>query len=81
VIDGRREENVVWQASPPAGAYLVRVDTPSLCGTPAARWKVQVILAGAVIGTSEGESLPTDARFSKGAGSGVLALTFDVPSP
>jgi hypothetical protein len=81
VIDGRRQENVVWQVSPPAGTYVVRVDTPSLCGTAAARWKVQVILAGAVIKTSESESLPTDPRFSKGAGSGVLALAFDVQPP
>ncbi len=81
VIDGRRAENVVWQAAPPAGTYLVRVDTASLCGTPAARWNVQVLLAGTVVGTSEGESLPGDARFSKGPGSGVLALSFDVPSP
>jgi hypothetical protein len=81
VIDGRRAENVVWQAPPPAGTYLVRVDTASLCGTPAARWNVQVLLAGTVIAASQGESLPSDTRFSKGPGSGVLALTFDVPSP
>ncbi|HVZ87415.1 MAG TPA: hypothetical protein VHG72_10630 [Polyangia bacterium] len=81
VIDGRREENVIWQSSPPAGTYLVRVDTASLCGTPAARWNVQVLLAGTVIAVSQGESLTSDTRFSKGPGSGVLALTFDVPSP
>ncbi|HLK93068.1 MAG TPA: hypothetical protein VKZ18_24450 [Polyangia bacterium] len=81
VIDGRREENVIWQAPPPPGTYLVRVDTASLCGTPAARWNVQMLLAGAVIAASQGESLSSDTRFSKGPGSGVLALTFDVPSP
>ena len=81
VIDGRRQENVVWQAPPPAGTYLVRVDTASLCGTPAARWNVQVLLAGTVIAAAQGESLASDTQFSKGPGSGVLALSFDVPSP
>jgi len=78
VIDGRRQENVVWQAPPPAGTYLVRVDTASLCGAPAARWTVRAILAGAEIAASQGTSLPGDARFSKGPGSGVQALSFDV---
>jgi hypothetical protein len=81
VIDGRRQENVVWQAAPPAGTYLVRVDTASLCAAPAARWTARAILAGAEIAASQGISLPSDARFSKGPGSGVQALSFDVPSP
>lgn len=81
VIDGRRAENVVWQAPPPAGSYLVRVDTASLCGVPAARWTVDVFENGANVASSQGESLPTDTRFSKGPGSGLDALTFDVPAP
>jgi len=81
VIDGRRQENVVWQAAPPVGTYLVRVDTASLCGTPAARWSVRAIVAGAEIAASQGTSLPGDARFSKGPGGGIQALTFDVQSP
>jgi hypothetical protein len=81
VIDGRRAENVVWQAPPPSGTYLVRVDTASLCGVPDARWTVTVFENGAQVASSEGESLPTDTRFSKGPGSGVDALTFDVPAP
>jgi hypothetical protein len=81
VIDGRRQEDVVWQAVPPAGTYLVRVDTASLCGVPDARWTVQVVADGAAIAASQGESLPSDTRFSKGLGSGVQALTFDVPGP
>jgi len=81
VIDGRREENVVWQSPAPPGSYLVRVDTASLCGAPAARWNVQVLLAGTMIAASQGESLSSDTRFSKGPGSGVLALTFDVVPP
>jgi hypothetical protein len=81
VIDGRRQEDVVWQAAPPAGSYLVRVDTASLCGAPAARWTVDVLEDGVPVGASQGESLPSDARFSKGPGSGVQALAFDVPPP
>jgi hypothetical protein len=81
VIDGRRRENIVWQATPPPGTYVVRVDTASLCGAPAARWNVRVLAAGASIAAAQGISLPGDPRFSKGAGSGVRALTFDVPAP
>ena len=81
VIDGRRQENVVWQSPPPVGAYRVRVDTASLCGAPAARWQARVLLGGAPIAASQGVSLPSDTRFSKGPGSGVEALTFDVPPP
>ena len=81
VIDGRRQEDVVWQAAPPAGTYVVRVDTASLCGTPAARWTADAVLNGVSLGAAQGEALPSDVRFSKGAGSGVQALVFDVPSP
>jgi hypothetical protein len=82
VIDGRRQEDVVWQtgAVAPPGTYLVRVDTASLCGTPAARWTVRALLAGTEVAASEGIALPGDTRFSKGPGSGVQALTFNVPA-
>lgn len=79
VIDGRRQEDVVWQAPPPAGTYVVRVDTASLCGASAARWTVDAILNGVSLGGAQGEALPSDVRFSKGAGSGLQALVFDVP--
>lgn len=81
LIDGRRQEDVVWQSDPPPGPYVVRVDTASLCGAPAARWVVQVTAGGARLAASQGVALPGDARFSKGPGSGVQALTFDVPAP
>jgi hypothetical protein len=79
VIDGRRQENVVWQSPPPPGSYLVRVDTASLCGAAAARWTADVTSDGTLIDSAAGESLPGDARFSKGPGSGIQALAFDVP--
>jgi hypothetical protein len=81
VIDGRRQENVVWQAPPPAGSYLVRVDTASLCAAPDARWTVEVLESGVPVASSQGESLTTDTRFSQGPGSGLQALAFDVPPP
>jgi hypothetical protein len=81
VIDGRRRENIVWQAPPPPGTYVVRVNTASLCRATAARWNVRVLAAGASIAAAQGISLPGDPRYSKGAGSGVQALTFDVPAP
>lgn len=79
VIDGRCNENVVWSAPPPAGEYLVRVDAFSLCGNSAARWTVEALLNGVSVGKAEGESLPSNQRFSKGKGSGLGALSFAVP--
>jgi hypothetical protein len=81
VIDGRRQENIVWKSPPPAGPYLVRVDSASLCGAAAARWTVEVRSDGALVAASQGQTVPSDARFAKGPGSGVQALTFDVPAP
>ncbi len=46
----------------------------------AARWTVEVTRDGAPVGSAAGESLPGDARFSKGPGSGIQALAFDVPA-
>lgn len=79
VIDGRRQEDVVWSRTPPSGAYVVRVDTPSLCGQSAARWEVSASLDGAMLGHARGTSLSSDTRGLHQAGSGVLALTFVVP--
>jgi hypothetical protein len=78
-IDGRRGENVVWTDAPPSGAYQVRVDTPSLCGTSGARWRVDVLLDGASLGAASGNSFADATRFVHGRGAGVLALGFDVP--
>ncbi|MFO0675096.1 MAG: hypothetical protein U0169_01050 [Polyangiaceae bacterium] len=80
VIDGRRVENVVWEKSAPKGHYLVRVETASMCATRSAFWTVDATLAdGTVLGRAQGASTDADTRFSKGLGSGVLALEFDVP--
>jgi hypothetical protein len=79
IIDGRREENVYWTVPPPSGHYLVRVDTPSLCAEFQATWTVTATLNGAQIGQSHGISLDAATRDPHQAGSGVLALEFDVP--
>lgn len=80
VIDGRRRENVSWQSAPPAGHYLVRVDTSSMCAAAIAYWTIEVFLDGASIAKSRGAATANDAdRFAHGTGGGVLALEFDVP--
>jgi hypothetical protein len=63
----------------PAGDYVVRVDTFSLCGNSAARWTVEALLNGVSLGRAEGEALPSSQRFSKGKGGGLEALSFTVP--
>jgi len=82
VVDGRREENVIWRgpaAAPPHGSYAVRVDTFSLCGAPTAHWTVDVYRDGdpSSIAHAEGTVVDSDTRGDHVAGSGVLALTFD----
>ncbi len=74
LIDGRREENVIWQLqlpdggpNPPLGHYIARVDTWSLCGTPSADYTVTAYLGGHVIGQVSGESIPFDTRPPHGA--------------
>ncbi|WP_394847791.1 hypothetical protein LZC95_10050 [Pendulispora brunnea] len=79
LIDGRRRENVVWTAAPPAGHYMVRVDTFSLCQANTARFRVDVTRRGLSLGAAEGMSTEADTRFPHDRGAGVLALEFDVP--
>jgi hypothetical protein len=79
VIDGRRQENVIWAMEPPSGRYIVRVDTFSLCGEPGAYWNVDVILRGALVAGAIGISTPIDATANHLPGAGQLALEVDVP--
>jgi len=79
VIDGRRRENVTWKSEPPAGHYIVRVDTFSLCGESLANWSVDVLKDGAPIAKARGQSGPTDEAMSHDRGAGVLAVEFDLP--
>ncbi len=81
IIDGRRRENVTWGAAPPSGMYTVRVDAVSLCGEIDAQWTVDVFLNGnpVPVHAAYGELVDSDTRFSHTAGSGVLALQFQIP--
>ena len=78
VLDGRRMENVIFPTAPPGGNYIVRVDTFSLCGEVAARWRVRVFTNGSPTPLiAYGQSTETDMRFPRGQGAGVEALIFD----
>jgi hypothetical protein len=79
VIDGLRREDVIWPGPPPSGPYLVRVDTPSLCGQPIANFTVRAVLRGSVVGQASGVSLDSDAWGAHDRGAGRLVLAFDVP--
>lgn len=79
VLDGRRQENIVWQKTAPTGAYILRVDTFSLCQQPAARWHVVAQIEGATFYEAHGMSLPSDTRFAHGPGAGLYVGTFTVP--
>ncbi len=78
VIDGRRVENVIFPSSAPAGHYIVRVDTFSLCAEVTARWRLQVfspLISSPIV--RYGQSTDYDTRFAHGQGAGVTAYEFD----
>ena len=77
--DAIPQENVVWQKRPPAGRYIVRVDTRSLCQSAIAHWLVVVRRGDQVLASVAGRSVPGDELNEHRAGAGVQALTFDVP--
>jgi hypothetical protein len=84
-IDGRDQENVVWQGLPPAGHYVVRVDAFSLCGQVSAEWEAQATYNGQPLTKTDGNpadvfGIATDAatRGDHGAGAGVRAFEFDL---
>jgi hypothetical protein len=79
VIDGRRNENVIWPVTPEAGSYVVRVDTFSMCGEVAANWRVRVFINGEeqpALGRT-GQSMDVDTRNAHGTGAGLQAVAFD----
>jgi hypothetical protein len=79
VIDGRRQESVIWPNPPPSGRYIVRVDAASLCGQPIAHWTVQATLAVKSIGTAQGVAVDANTREPHDLGAGVTALDLNVP--
>jgi hypothetical protein len=79
VIDGRRQENVSWAEDPPAGHYLVRVATASMCGAPAAHYTVEAWWKGRSLGSATGTGISSDTREGAQRGDGTFALGFHVP--
>ncbi len=77
VIDGLRREDVVYASAPPAGHYLVRVDTFSLCSEISAHWTMEALADGVVVGRATGSSFETDTQMPHDRGAGVLALEID----
>ncbi|HET9627809.1 MAG TPA: hypothetical protein VFP84_40905 [Kofleriaceae bacterium] len=75
--DGRPAEHVVWQMTPPPGAYTVRVEARDLCGDASAGWAVSAFHDGARIGAARGVATEDEVQLSPhGAGAGALALRF-----
>jgi hypothetical protein len=80
VIDGRRQENVIFTGPPPSGDYVVRVDANSLCGQADAQWQVTAATAdGTELGFAQWEAIDADTRGSHGVGAGRLAFDFSIP--
>jgi hypothetical protein len=78
VIDGRRQEDVLWKVPPPPGVYTARVDAFSLCGASAARWAISATWNGAEIAAATGFAGDADTRTPHQAGSGVFAIAFQI---
>lgn len=78
VIDGRRNENVVFANSPPVGRYTVRVETFSLCETPGARYVVEARRRGELLSRASGFTSAAATRTSHALGAGLTVLEFAV---
>jgi hypothetical protein len=79
VIDGKRQESVVWPNAPPPGLYIVRIDAASLCGQPIAHWRVEATFNGQSLGEAQGVSVDASTRGPHDQGAGVTALELHVP--
>jgi hypothetical protein len=78
VIDGLRQENVLWRETPPAGHYIARVDTFSLCSEVSAHWRVRAFRSGRQIAEASGSSFESDTRQPHDRGAGVTAIELDL---
>ncbi|MEO8703190.1 MAG: hypothetical protein ABI867_24300 [Kofleriaceae bacterium] len=79
--DAHPTEHVVWTVPPPPGDYVVRVDTPAMCGDPSAVWYVAAYrkqLDGTLLllGSATGVATQDDVLQPRGRGAGVTALRF-----
>jgi hypothetical protein len=75
VIDGYREEDVVWQDAPAPGTYLARVDMFSACGAPIAHFVFSIWENDKEVLERNGEILAVDAD-GGGPGSGMFVSQF-----
>lgn len=80
-IDGRDQENVTWQGTPPLGHYIVRVGAASLCGEASAPWWAYATVAGVTKAEASGILTQAALRGGAGAGSGVTAFEFNYDYP
>jgi hypothetical protein len=78
VIDGRRQENIIFGNPPPSGQYTVRVDAFSMCGQASAQWTVTVtdMDGNPVRNPATWQATDADTRGAHGLGAGRLALDF-----
>jgi hypothetical protein len=79
ILDGRDAEHVVYAGQAPPGHYVVRVDTPSLCGQPVAYWRAQATAAGQRLAEAAGSSVDADTRGPHERGAGRTAFELDLP--
>lgn len=79
VLDGKNREHVVYPTTAPSGHYLVRVDTPSLCGQSVANWSVGAYVDGVLVAAAHGASVDADTIGPHERGAGRLALEFELP--
>ena len=78
-IDGRDQEDVVWQGAPPVGHYIVRVAAASLCGQTSAAWWAYASVPSVSKGEASGVLTEAATRNGEAAGSGVTVFEFDYP--
>jgi hypothetical protein len=77
IIDGIRQEDVIFADRPTPGTYLVRVDMFDACQTPGANFVVEVYVRGALVLSRAGRLLDIDADGGgPGAGLFVAELKF-----
>jgi hypothetical protein len=79
--DAHPSEHFIWTVPPPAGDYVVRVDTPAMCGDPSAVWYVAAYRKQpdgtlVLLGSATGVSTQDDTLHPRGRGAGVTALRF-----
>ncbi len=75
VLDGYREEDVVWQDPPKKGNYIARVDMFSACGAPSADFTLQIWVDKKQIFTRSGRLIALDAS-GGGPGAGLFVTEF-----